>query len=68
MIAAIYARKSTDQGAVSDEARSVTRQVEHAQVRDLEGLDRRRCAHHVDVGISGAEFAARPGFVRLRTP
>ena len=29
MIAAIYARKSTEQG-VADEAKSVTRQVEHA--------------------------------------
>jgi len=30
MIAAIYARKSTDQSAVADEAKSVTRQIEHA--------------------------------------
>ena len=30
MIAAIYARKSTDQTRVADEAKSVTRQIEHA--------------------------------------
>ena len=34
MIAAIYARKSTDQGTVADESKSVTRQVEHARVYD----------------------------------
>ena len=28
--AAIYARKSTDQSAVADEAKSVTRQIHHA--------------------------------------
>ncbi len=31
MIAAIYARKSTEQTGVADEARSVTRQIEHAK-------------------------------------
>ena len=31
MIAAIYARKSTEQNGVADELRSVVRQVEHAQ-------------------------------------
>jgi hypothetical protein len=30
-VAAIYARKSTDQSAVADEAKSVTRQVDHAR-------------------------------------
>jgi DNA invertase Pin-like site-specific DNA recombinase len=30
MIAAIYARKSTDQNGLVDEARSVTRQIDHA--------------------------------------
>jgi DNA invertase Pin-like site-specific DNA recombinase len=29
--AAIYARKSTDQSAVGDEAKSVTRQIAHAK-------------------------------------
>ncbi len=31
MIAAIYARKSTEQNGVNDEEKSVTRQVEHAK-------------------------------------
>jgi hypothetical protein len=31
MAAAIYARKSTDQSGISDEQRSVERQVEHAR-------------------------------------
>ena len=31
MIAAIYARKSTDQTGMADEAKSVTRQIEHAK-------------------------------------
>ena len=31
MIAAIYARKSTEQTGVADDAKSVTRQVEHKQ-------------------------------------
>ena len=31
MIAAIYARKSTDQNGVVHEAKSVTRQIDHAK-------------------------------------
>ena len=31
MIAAIYARKSTEQTGLADEEKSVTRQVEHAR-------------------------------------
>jgi DNA invertase Pin-like site-specific DNA recombinase len=31
MIAAIYARKSTDQTGVADEQKSIARQVEHAR-------------------------------------
>ena len=31
MIAGIYARKSTDQTAVAEAAKSVTRQIEHAR-------------------------------------
>ena len=30
MICAVYARKSTEQNGVADEAKSVTRQIEHA--------------------------------------
>lgn len=66
MIAAIYARKSTEQNGVADEQKSVARQVDHAQA-----YARRRgwmvddgCIF-VDDGISGAEFSARPGFLRL---
>ena len=32
MIAAIYARKSTEQNSLADEAKSVARQIEHARV------------------------------------
>jgi hypothetical protein len=31
MIAAIYARKSTEQTGVADEQKSVTRQIDHAR-------------------------------------
>ena len=31
MIVAIYARKATEQNGVAEEAKSVTRQIEHAQ-------------------------------------
>ena len=31
MIAAIYARKSTEQNGVADEQKSVARQIEHAR-------------------------------------
>ena len=66
MTTAIYARKSTDQSGVSDEQRSVARQVEHprayASRKGWRILDERI---YVDDGISGAEFANRPGFLRL---
>ena len=66
MIAAIYARKSTDQSGVSDEQRSVARQAEHARTyatrKGWAVADEHVC---VDDGISGAEFANRPGFLRL---
>jgi hypothetical protein len=42
MIAAIYARKSTDQTGVADEQKSVARQVGHARQYAAQGLDRRR--------------------------
>src|SRR5437016_11484067 len=66
MIAAIYARKSTEQNGVGDEEKSVTRQIEHAKAYaarkgwlvDDDHL-------YVDDGISGAEFVKRPGFIRL---
>lgn len=65
MIAAIYARKSTEQ-LVADEQKSVARQVEHArQYAQRKGWTIDEAYIYVDDGISGAEFARRPGFVRL---
>src|SRR5216117_3069843 len=65
MLAAIYARKSTVQD-VADEQRSVARQIEHARAyaarKGWTVLDEHV---YVDDGISGAEFANRPGFLRL---
>jgi site-specific DNA recombinase len=67
MIAAIYARKSTDQNGVADDAKSVTRQIEHAKAyaarKGWAVLD--ECIF-VDNGISGAELERRPGVERLR--
>jgi site-specific DNA recombinase len=66
MIAAIYARKSTDQSGVSDDQRSVARQVEHARAyAERKGWTVADEHVYVDDGISGAEFANRPGFLRL---
>jgi len=66
MIAAIYARKSTEQAGVSDEARSVVRQVENARAfAASRGWTVSDDHFYVDDGISGAEFANRPGFLRL---
>jgi site-specific DNA recombinase len=66
LIAAIYARKSTDQSNVSDDAKSVARQVEHARDYAVRKGWIVEDAHvFVDDGISGAEFANRPGFLRL---
>ena len=66
MIAAIYARKSTDQSGVADEQKSVARQVDHARAYAVRKGWRVDDEHvYVDDGISGAEFANRPGFLRL---
>src|SRR5215468_8056617 len=66
MIAAIYARKSTEQNGVADEQKSVARQVEHARDYARRNGWTVDDAHvYVDDGISGAEFANRPGFLRL---
>jgi site-specific DNA recombinase len=67
MIAAIYARKSTDQSGVSDKQRSVARQVEHARAYvTSKGWAVAEDHVYVDDGISGAEFERRPGLQRLR--
>ena len=65
-VAAIYSRKSTDQTGVADDQRSVTRQVEHA--KDYATMKAWRVDDqfvYVDDNVSGAEFANRPGFVRM---
>jgi DNA invertase Pin-like site-specific DNA recombinase len=60
---AISARKSTDQSGVSDEQRSVARQIEHARAYAARKGWTVADEHvYVDDGISGAEFANRPGF------
>src|SRR5262245_58428387 len=65
MIAAIYARKSTDQH-IADEEKSVTRQVERARAYAARKGWTVAAEHiYTDDGISGAEFLKRPGFLRL---
>src|SRR5262245_10265187 len=65
LIAAVYARKSTDQ-AVSDEEKSVTRQVELAVAcAKTHGFEVPPDHIYVDDAISGAEFDRRPGLMRL---
>ena len=66
MIAAVYARKSTDQNAVADEQKSIARQVDHArQYAQRKGWTVDDAHIYIDDGISGAEFANRPGYLRL---
>jgi DNA invertase Pin-like site-specific DNA recombinase len=68
MIAAVYARKSTDQAGVSDDQKSVARQIAHARdYAQRKGWTVAEEHVYVDDGISGAEFANRPGFLRLMT-
>jgi DNA invertase Pin-like site-specific DNA recombinase len=66
VIVAIDARKSAGQSGVADEQRSVARQVDHAKAHAARKGWHVDDAHiYVDDGISGAEFANRPGFLRL---
>ena len=66
MIAAIYARKSTEQNAVGDEEKSVTRPIEHGKAyATRKGWTVDEAYVYSDDGISGAEFKKRPGFLRL---
>ena len=68
MLAAIYARKSTEQNGVSDDQKSVTRQIEHArEYARRKGWSVAKEHIYSDDGISGAEFVKRPGFIRLMT-
>jgi site-specific DNA recombinase len=65
MIAAIYARKSTDQN-LPDVEKSVARQIEHATAYAARKGWTVDPAHvYVDDGISGAEFERRPGLTHL---
>jgi site-specific DNA recombinase len=66
LTAAIYSRKSTAQTGVADEDRSVTRQIAGARAFAAErGWSVLEDHVFSDDGVSGAEFAGRPGFVRL---
>ena len=66
MTAAIYARKSTEQNGVSEDQKSVARQIEHAKDYAKQKGWRVAEGHtYSDDGISGAEFAKRPGLMRL---
>jgi hypothetical protein len=66
MSAAIYARKSTEENGVADEQRSIARQIEHARAYAMrKGWTVDESGIFVDDGISGAEFANPPGFLRL---
>lgn len=66
MIAAIYARKSTEQTGISDEEKSVTRQIEHAKAYATQkGWTVPDELVFVDDGINGSEFIMRPCFLRL---
>lgn len=68
MIAAIYARKSTEQTGVAADQKSVARQIEHAHAYAARKGWRVAAEYvYVDDGISGAEFTNRPGFIRLMT-
>ena len=68
MQAAIYARKSTDQTGVSDDQRSVTRQVEHARAyATVKGWTVSDDHVFIDDNVSGAEFANRPDYMRRTT-
>jgi site-specific DNA recombinase len=66
MIAALYARKSTDQSDRADEEKSVTRQVERGTAY-IQRKGWTLAPEHIytDDGISGAEFQRRPDFLRL---
>src|SRR5579862_4026594 len=63
---AVYARKSTEQTGTSEDARSVTVQVQSARAfAASKGLTVEDRLVFADDGVSGAEFAARPGYIRL---
>lgn len=67
MLCAIYARKSTEQSGISDEAKSIARQIEHAKAyAEKKGWTTDERYIYSDDAVSGAEFGARrPGLLRL---
>jgi site-specific DNA recombinase len=65
MIAAIYARKSTDQQGVTEDQKSVTRQERAREYAGRKGWTVSDEHVYIDDGISGAEFSKRPGLARL---
>jgi site-specific DNA recombinase len=67
MICAIYARKSTEQTGVAEDAKSVMRQIEGAKLYAAKkGWALDDSLVFADDGFSGAEFERRPGFQRLK--
>jgi site-specific DNA recombinase len=66
VIAAIYARKSTEDERNAEDGKSTTRQVELARAFAVtQGWAVAEPWVLIDEGISGANFTARPGLVRL---
>jgi DNA invertase Pin-like site-specific DNA recombinase len=66
ILAAVYARKSTEQSGITDEQKSITRQFERGEAFAVEMgcvVEKEFCFS--DDGVSGAEFEHRPGLVRL---
>ncbi len=65
VIAAVYARKSTDQLGLTDEQKSVTRQVQHARAGDRAGdrraASRRRHRKRCERALLELDAAARIG-------
>ena len=66
MIAAIYARKSTEQNGLADEQKSVGRQVDHArQYAERKGWSIDDDSVFVDDGISGQSLPTDRRYLRL---
>ena len=66
MIAAVYARKSTDDSDRNAEARSTARQIESAKrYAEAKGWSVDPRYVFVDDAVSGAEWKHRPGFNAL---
>ena len=65
MIAAVYARKSTAQDGVADEAKSLARQIAHARAyAEGQGWTVDPARVYTDDAASGADFT-RDGLMRL---